>query len=258
MFTLVSKETFQDGQIIFEEESSGDALYLILSGTVEISKTAGGKKQVFDMLHESDIVGELAFLGGIRRTATARAIGETTVGLIDRKSLVQDLEKLSPGFRIILNTVVKRLKNTLDMRSGGSYRPPRVPKTLAVTYDDRKSIVKTYASDISLGGLYVKTDEPLDMGQTFSLKLHIPGLPEPMEIECEVAWARKKTKATQSDDPPGMGVKFMGLGEADSRLLRQYIKTVEKLAPKPSEMPEKDNRILREFTESLPKPQITA
>ena len=258
MFTLVTKETFQDGQIIFEEGSSGDSLYLILSGTVEISKTACGKKQVFDLLHESDIVGELAFLGGIQRTATARAIGETTVGLIDRESLVQDLEKLSPGFRMILNVVVKRLKNMLDMRSGGSYRPPRVPKTLAVTYDDRKAIVKTYAGDISLGGLFIKTDDPLDTGQTLSLKLHIPGLPEPMEIKCEVAWARKKRKQTQSSEPPGMGVKFMGLGEADSRLLRLYIKTVEKLAPKPSEMSEKDNRILREFTESFSKPQITA
>lgn len=257
MFTLLSKETFQDGQTIFEEGSSGDSLYLVLSGSVEISKTGGGEKQVFDILHESDILGELAFLGGIRRTATARAIGETTIGLIDRESLVQDLEQVSPGFRMILNTVVKRLKNVLDMRSGGAYRPTRVPKTIAVTYEDHESSVKTYARDISLGGLYIKSDDPLEMGQTFSLKLHIPGLPEPMEIECEVAWARKKAKENQHDDPSGMGVKFVGLSEAESRLLRQYIKTVEKQVPKPSEMTEKDNRILREFTESLPKPQIT-
>ena len=37
MFTIASEETYPDGKMIFQEGSSGDWVYVILSGSVEIS-----------------------------------------------------------------------------------------------------------------------------------------------------------------------------------------------------------------------------
>ena len=42
MFLLSSEENFKNGQIIFKEGSSGDWVYLILSGSVEISRIPKG------------------------------------------------------------------------------------------------------------------------------------------------------------------------------------------------------------------------
>ena len=114
MFNVASEETYQDGQAIFEEGSSGDWVYVILSGQVEISKTVGGKKVVIEVLQPEDVFGELGFLGGFERTATTTAIGETMVGIIDRTSLDEEFNKLSSDFRTILGAVVERFRKMID------------------------------------------------------------------------------------------------------------------------------------------------
>jgi CRP-like cAMP-binding protein len=82
MLDVVSEETYQDGEIIIEEGTSGDWVYIVQEGRVEISKMIGGKKFVMTTLGPGEVFGELSFLGGVERTATVRAIGATSVGVI--------------------------------------------------------------------------------------------------------------------------------------------------------------------------------
>jgi CRP-like cAMP-binding protein len=96
VFEIASREIFEDGEIIFEEGSSGNWMYVLLSGNVEISKTVEGKK----------------VMGDVKRTATAQAIGSTTVGVIEHEFLTEELNKLSAKFRYILSGIVQKLKRT--------------------------------------------------------------------------------------------------------------------------------------------------
>jgi len=112
MFDIASKETYEDGQVILEEGSSGNWMYVVLSGNVEISKTIEGKKVVLQMLQQEEVFGEMVFLGDTSRTATARAVGKTTVGVVEHEFLTEELNKLSPEFRYILMGIVKKLKRT--------------------------------------------------------------------------------------------------------------------------------------------------
>jgi len=90
-------------------------VYVVLSGAVEISKVVGDKKVVIRTLRPEEIFGELGFLGNVKRTATARAAGETTVGVIDQETIAREFNKLSSDFREIHQAVVGRLTETLEL-----------------------------------------------------------------------------------------------------------------------------------------------
>ncbi|MBW1729399.1 MAG: TIGR02266 family protein [Deltaproteobacteria bacterium] len=227
MYNVAIEETYQDGQIIFKEGSSGDWVYIILSGSVEISKNVGGEKYIIEILKPGDVFGELGFIGGIRRTATARAIGETTLGIIDREFLDEEFNKLSSQFRAILVAITHRFKKMLDRACDYTLRSEaRIPKALSLIFKDRDSFVRAYTGNISTGGLFIKTENPLRPGRQFLLKLQLPGLKEPLQIQCEVVWARKR-EGGASDKPPGMGVKFCEISEKDYQLLKQYVAGLE-------------------------------
>jgi uncharacterized protein (TIGR02266 family) len=227
MYNVAIEETYQDGQIIFREGSSGDWVYVILSGSVEISKMVGGEKYIVEMLGTGEVFGELGFIGGIKRTATARAIGETTLGIIDREFLDQEFNKLSGQFRTILVAITHRFKKMINRACEFSGRSEsRIPTALSLVFKDRQNFVRAYTADVSTGGLFIKTENPLPPGHQFQLKLQVPGVSEALEIKCEVLWARKRESSTP-EKPPGMGVKFIEISERDYVFLKKYIQGIE-------------------------------
>jgi len=223
---LAIEETYQDGQIIFKEGSSGDWIYTIISGSVEISKHVGDETKIIEVLGPGEVFGELVFIGGFTRTATARAIGVTNVGIIDRDFLDNEFNKLSSQFRAILVAVTHRFRKMLDRACDYTARSePRIPKALSLTFKDRASFVRAYTGDISAGGLSIMTENPLPPGHQFRLKLQVPKREEPVQIKCEVVWSRKKEESTPGK-PSGMGVKFCEISESDLKFLKQYVSEV--------------------------------
>jgi len=114
MFQIASYETFQDGQVIFEEGSNGDWIYVVEEGQVEISKKADGRNMVIEVLKEGDIFGEMSYIAKTPRSATAIARGKTVVGIIDRTFFDQEFNKLSADFREMLKSVAFRLRKTTE------------------------------------------------------------------------------------------------------------------------------------------------
>ena len=110
MFQIASYETFQDGQIIFEEGANGDWIYVVDEGEVEISKKIDGLRIVVENLHEGDVFGEMAYIDKEPRSATATAKGKTVVGIIDRDFFDVEFNKISADFQKILKTIAFRLR----------------------------------------------------------------------------------------------------------------------------------------------------
>ncbi|MBW1997749.1 MAG: TIGR02266 family protein [Deltaproteobacteria bacterium] len=227
MFTIVSEETYSDGQIILREGTPGDWVYVILSGKVRIIKSVKGKSFILAVLEPGEVFGELSFLGGINRTATAQAVGETTLGIVDRDSLDAEFNKISSDFRYLIVSSVRRFQKMLDRACEFSTRAsPRIQKTVSLAYKDKESFVKAYASNISAGGLFIKTENPLKKGESFLLKLGLPDISEPLKIGCEVMWSRPKEEATERR-PPGMGIKFKTMSESDRRALNSFLSDLQ-------------------------------
>lgn len=65
---------YEPGEVVFDEGDSGDSLYMILSGQVEVSKLLGGQPQVIGTLQAGEYFGEMALLGRQPRSASTRAL----------------------------------------------------------------------------------------------------------------------------------------------------------------------------------------
>ena len=82
---LVEIVTLASDQVLFEENDPADCMYLILRGSIKISKRGrGGKQETLTYLREKDYFGEMALLDGGNRSAQASAVGETIVARVDR------------------------------------------------------------------------------------------------------------------------------------------------------------------------------
>lgn len=223
MHTLASEEHYSDGQIIFKEGNPGDWVCVILAGEVEIYRMVNGEKINIARLKAGEMFGELGFLGGIKRTATAASLGETTIGIIDRTFLDKEFNKIHGYFRSILQTVVERFKQMIDdkVSSFSSRKEPRIQKRLSLKFKDHLSFMKTYSTNIGTGGLFIPTKNPLNKGERFSLNMELPNFPDPLEVQCEVVWTRANDD--ENKIMGGMGVRFHKMTHKDRQLLKQYI-----------------------------------
>ena len=65
---------YEPGETVFSEGDTGDSLFMILSGRVEVLKRFGGEPLVVGMLEPGEYFGEMALLGRRPRSATTRAL----------------------------------------------------------------------------------------------------------------------------------------------------------------------------------------
>jgi type IV pilus assembly protein PilZ len=88
----------------------------------------------------------------------------------------------------------------------------RISQSFKVSYSSPEAFINSYLFDISTGGIFVKTDSPMDKGETISLKIFLPDGDKEMEALGEVVWSNKDKRVTpERTFPPGMGVKFLKL-----------------------------------------------
>jgi uncharacterized protein (TIGR02266 family) len=225
-YNIALEQSFNDGEIIFEEGSSGDWVYVVVSGAVEVSKTISGKKYILSILEPGEVFGEIALIGAIKRTATIRAIGTTTVGIVDRSLLYSEFNELSSEYRAILVTLTQRFIKVMERtREIFARREARIKKKLSLNFKNRRSFISAYTHDISSGGLFIRTKNPLDIGEQFFIELRLPGLEGVLKAKCEVVWARRETGAS-GEKPAGMGVKFCEITEKNLQVLRNYIRQI--------------------------------
>lgn len=83
----------REGDVIFEDDSSGGCLYLLLSGSVKICKTTRqGDEAVLAILHAGDFFGELELIDGRPRSARALAVSDCRVAALYQKDFNRILQ----------------------------------------------------------------------------------------------------------------------------------------------------------------------
>jgi len=226
MFQISNEESYRDGQVIFEEGSHGDWVYIVESGEVELTKSHYGKDVVVETLGVGEIFGEIAFLANTPRTAGARAKGDTTIGIFDRKFLDNEFNKLSASFQAIVKRLALRFKNASELviQSQARRNRPRVAKVLSLSFKSDSGLVQAFSENVNADGIFIKTSRVLPKGDRFFLNLQLPDDAVTMQIGCEVAWiAFNRKKGAHS--PEGMGIKFVQISREDRQ---KIVKALEK------------------------------
>lgn len=105
--------TFEDGQTLFRMGDKGDAAYLIVTGEAEVSiPVAGDDDLPVARLSAGDIVGEIAMLCDVPRTATVRASGELQTLKIKKEPFIQLLRQYPEVALEMLRVLSERLHHT--------------------------------------------------------------------------------------------------------------------------------------------------
>ncbi len=115
---------------IFLEGDEGDAIYLVLSGQVEISiLSEDGRKLSLNVLGPGEVFGEISLLDGSPRTASAVSIEEATLLRVSRKDLMRALED-DPRLAIdFVQLVCRRLRWVHGLLQDRTFKP--LPERLA-------------------------------------------------------------------------------------------------------------------------------
>jgi len=81
-----------------------------------------------------------------------------------------------------------------------------------------------FTGDLSQKGAFVLTQNPMDLEDEFTLKIHMPDGREPIEVGCKVIWTNKYGKESKGLRR-GMGVKFLKLQPQDQIRIEEFTKT---------------------------------
>jgi CRP/FNR family cyclic AMP-dependent transcriptional regulator len=102
---------YKNGEVIIKQGESGNCMYVIQSGEVEVLRNNNGSQVRLAVRKEGDFFGEMALFSKEVRSATIRALGAARVLTVDRKNLLNSIQKdPSLAFRII-ETLSKRIRD---------------------------------------------------------------------------------------------------------------------------------------------------
>lgn len=83
---------------------------------------------------------------------------------------------------------------------------PRVPVSLTVAYPSAGDFVRDLATDLSPGGLFIRTSKPLPIGTEIDLKVVIPNQELTLSVRGRVVWLKDHQGIAE-----GMGIHFTGV-----------------------------------------------
>jgi CRP/FNR family cyclic AMP-dependent transcriptional regulator len=113
---ITNEETHPDNSVLMEEGATGAWVYVILEGEARVTKKAPKGTVTVDTLKPGDFYGEMSFLeqGESIRAASVIAKGPVRVGLLDNQRLMNDYNTLSPEFRLLVSTLIGKLRRVTE------------------------------------------------------------------------------------------------------------------------------------------------
>jgi uncharacterized protein (TIGR02266 family) len=99
--------------------------------------------------------------------------------------------------------------------TGETRRGKRFPLKVEVGYASEHNFYTGFMENLSSGGIFIATHDPVAIGDHYELTFSVPGLNRPINASCEVRWIREYNP-DYPDMVPGAGMRFVKL-DAEAR-----------------------------------------
>ena len=99
---------------------------------------------------------------------------------------------------------------------------PRYDRRVDVEISSEGQQIRAVSSNVSLGGMFVETQELLSEQTAVQVRFKVPTQPEPVEVSGEVRWIER---GEGQGRPTGMGIRFHGLRARDVWALNRFFQT---------------------------------
>ena len=104
--------TYDAGQVIFNAGDPGDAAYVVIDGTVEISVPTPSGPIVINTMTKNEILGEIAIVGDVPRTATAKAVTKLETLKISKELFIKIIRENPDAAIELIRILAARLAST--------------------------------------------------------------------------------------------------------------------------------------------------
>lgn len=101
------------GDTLFERGDAGDGCYWLRRGVLAVSvASANGEQRILAILGPGELVGEIAMIDGLPRSATVRAVRDCVLSFVSRAAFTEVLNRHPEVHRDIVTTLAARLRQS--------------------------------------------------------------------------------------------------------------------------------------------------
>ncbi|UCD85413.1 MAG: TIGR02266 family protein [Deltaproteobacteria bacterium] len=118
----------------------------------------------------------------------------------------------------------------------------RFNTSIKVGFKSTKHFLWAYSKNISKGGIFVRTADPMPLNSVVQLKLCLPGGSRELEVVAEVSYVVKEGEPKKV---PGMGLRLIGFDKEGKKELDAYLEELRNRGVKPVKTSEKVGKELQ-------------
>ena len=132
---MMDCRAFKEGEVVFHYGDPGGEIFILRTGRIELFvESTEGQKLVLAENEPGDVIGELSFLDGGSRTATALAREDTQLLTMHRDRLMEFIDKHPHAAMDLLTVVGRRLRATDELLRTQVSRNPNVEEEERLTF----------------------------------------------------------------------------------------------------------------------------
>ncbi len=130
-------QDYKEGETLFEQGDTGDYIYIIINGTVEVRKETNGKTKCLARVSSGDIIGEMAVLTDEPRCASGVAVEPTRVIMVrDRTLRLALLNNNLPILKPLTSQLILRFKEAQEQAEYYRRKTKKLEKEIILLKED--------------------------------------------------------------------------------------------------------------------------
>ncbi|WP_108975770.1 patatin-like phospholipase family protein [Leptospira ryugenii] len=156
----MQREQLQAGDILFEEGSDGNDLFILLAGKLRYDKKAiSGESLKMGEFTRQDLIGELSLFTGEKRSATVRAIRDSELIRIPELRAREIFSKYPEALLSLTQVIAKRLAHANDSNIQKVQKPRVFTLLSALDQDKISSLMHRWGLSLLREGSFCFVDE---------------------------------------------------------------------------------------------------